>query len=87
MTTENLEAAPCGPVALNDVLGWQPIETAPKDGTLILVCSQNGAGHWMEPAVMRWTGKLCNPWQVACLPRDHDSVGRPKIWIPIPELP
>ena len=35
---------------------WQPIETSPKDGTWVLTIGKNGAGFWMIPQTVRWTG-------------------------------
>jgi hypothetical protein len=41
---------------------WQPIETAPRDGTRILVRSKNGAGIWTDPCVAWWLdGWKCSP--------------------------
>jgi len=63
---------------------WQPIETAPKDGTPILVCSLN---YW--PITACWasyhpnaTGKMC--WRTA--PICGDKVN-PLFWMPLMEPP
>lgn len=64
---------------------WQPIETAPKDGTRILLHDANSAakrqpinttvGSW-------WSDKYRNHW----FP-DHGFVNKPTHWMPLPELP
>lgn len=58
---------------------WQPIETAPRDGTLILLCETPhnwiGIGRHVDlPNDKLWL--LENGWQVYAT---H--------WMPLPELP
>lgn len=54
--------------------GWRPIETAPKDGTPILVCNDTtmAAVYWW-PAV--WMGTT------------HCGMKEPTRWMPLPPLP
>lgn len=62
---------------------WQPIETAPMDGTHILLCSSGGAwiGFWRladrRPyGLAGWTRFNC------------DDVGwKPENWMPLPDPP
>jgi hypothetical protein len=56
--------------------GWQPIETAPKDGTKILALE----GGW-QYAVLAWWGR----WDDGSgdMVQDYD----PTLWIPIPPVP
>jgi hypothetical protein len=55
---------------------WQPIETAPKDGTVILLCSRFGVedafASWWIQGDLRWAN---SQWAVL----DY--------WMPLPELP
>lgn len=37
---------------------YQPIETAPKDGTWILIRGRNAADHPMIPVVCRWARSI-----------------------------
>lgn len=69
---------------------WQPIETAPKDGTPIIV--GNSAGPWVARycAVFQSGYRPENPWQCMMLnrwhmPRHASSV--PTHWMPLPEPP
>jgi len=72
--------------------GWQPIETAPKDGTYILVSNPTAGGSWVaqfqqfaasgfrfdEP----WHSVMLNHWH---LPDRHG--GTPTHWTPLPTPP
>lgn len=85
---------PCGP---DDVLfemymvgpEWQPIETAPKDGTWVFV----GHALWQFPIIARWD--MNHRVHVECW-SDIDSLPigysaeyghEPTHWMPLPEPP
>ncbi len=57
--------------------GWQPIETAPKDGSPFLGFERQGV-HPGDYAVCRWS-----------LTRGFvgDQIGEPTHWIPLPDAP
>jgi len=63
------------------MLEWQPIETAPKDGTDVLVCADTG---WMFVAYWdkkQWTSNACcDNWTAL---DDDEIVG----WMPLPKPP
>lgn len=65
-------------------MGWQPIETAPKDGTRLDLWSENG---WRYPnAAWDWVGDGMG-WTDA---HHHGSIeeGGPFThWMPLPEPP
>lgn len=73
--------------------GWQPIETAPKDGTQILVWE---AG---DVSVVAWERiKNCNGWQcfgdgrraveyMSDFGTDYLEAGWPTHWMPLPPAP
>jgi len=63
---------------------WRPIETAPKDGTRILLwpCSvakkpQIDIGYWHQPANERFGGFWCTARRTPT----------PFLWMPLPENP
>ena len=65
---------------------WQPIETAPKDGTNILLRNECGSwiGRWLPEYVSGY--KPSNPWSSMML--NHDHMGRawntvPSEWKPL----
>ena len=67
---------------------WQPIETAPKDGTAILI--SNGKGAWVAKYkdVYQSGFKPNNPWLSLMLNKDHIpkrlQFGGPTYWMPLP---
>jgi len=69
---------------------WQPIETAPKDGTCILVINDNKGGYYTEPfaiGVAAYEGSYkTRAWysQACC---DGVSYFTPTHWMPLPEAP
>ena len=60
---------------------WQPIETAPKDGTRFLAYEPRHEYRyyecWWEDDFRDWSG-----WQ-----DDFDSEPKPTHWMPLPEPP
>lgn len=61
-------------------MNWQPIETAPKDGTLILVYYLG----WDEDAIMTYDlAHYDNEW----VDRNDDPLpDKPSYWMPLPPL-
>jgi hypothetical protein len=59
---------------------WQPIDTAPKDGTDVLL---GFADHYRPPVVAGWFGD--DGWE------EYDSInvvkGKPTHWMPLPPKP
>ena len=61
---------------------WGPIETAPKDGTDIILYVGLIAHDF---AVAHWNGEY---WDMGCGGgRVHDEFGAPTHWMPLPEAP
>lgn len=62
---------------------WLPIETAPKDGTLILLCS-SGCSVWMGHWIGRSGAHVINGWtRYNCV----DMNWNPTHWMPRPSNP
>lgn len=57
---------------------WQPIETAPKDGTLILGVDAHSRIFVMEWENSSWLSDSC---------RDFGGFEYPSHWMPLPEPP
>lgn len=70
---------------------WQPVETAPKDGSYLLV--SNGQGVWVArfKSVYQSGWKPPSPWQSMMLNHDHipsaKRNGNPTHWMPLPTPP
>ena len=63
---------------------WQPIDTAPKDGTTILICGHGSNGYFVADA--KWDGVAF------CLFHPDDDAHtshcyHPSHWMPLPEPP
>ena len=76
--------------------GWQPIETAPKDGTEILLCVPDA--NRVDPVMNRrfvgwwWDERRPDPGWIATPPYrdgtgDDDLVSQPTHWMPIDAPP
>ncbi len=70
---------------------WQPIETAPKDGTYLLVSNPKSSGSWIaayQPVAVSGY-RFDDPWRSCMLNHYHlDPAGRyltPTHWMPLPE--
>ena len=76
-----LAAAPTQPVQDDRKEGWQPIETAPKDGTRIAVCGAAG-NVWFD---VRWEkrSRAGERWTSFLGPVQFD----PTHWMPLPKAP
>lgn len=60
-------------------MGWQPIETAPKDGTRILVFRENEDGHEQKRIGVDYFKR--GVWWLS------RTQMRPTHWMPLPEPP
>ena len=67
---------------------WQPIETAPKDGTWILVYKPfklygfNDSKWFVDKYIVRWDDEC---WNISMT--FEDKVIYPTHWMPLPEQP
>lgn len=61
---------------------WQPIETAPKDGTSILVAVYEESGDYWGEDIVAWNPT--NGWDSAGYDWDHSQITH---WMPLPEPP
>lgn len=64
---------------------WQPIETAPKDGTWILIASlaNMDIGHWDD----HWIDGAWLRFQTAEYDNDGAEIRGPTHWQPLPAPP
>ena len=65
---------------------WQPIDTAPKDGTWIWAFYPRKFRHWDQYAVARWLDTPGNNsmwWDAA----EHRDDEQPTHWRPLPPPP
>ena len=63
---------------------WQPIETAPKDGTKILVCHI----HYYSPITAWWSSYHPNAKGKETWREDGSNYKlNPTHWMPLPEAP
>lgn len=65
---------------------WQPIETAPKDGTNVVLASSERVtfGRWLDNSQTRW------PWEGWITPDGPwgpKATKAPTHWMPLPEPP
>jgi hypothetical protein len=58
---------------------WQPIETAPKDGSLVLGFGPHEQRRTYIEAIQHYRGKWTITWM--------DGYGEPTHWMPLPEPP
>ena len=74
-------------------MNWQPIESAPKDGTYILVSNPAAGGswvaHWFPVAVsgykfdQLWRSVMLNHWHIP----EKTRYVPPTHWMPLPPPP
>jgi hypothetical protein len=71
-------------------MDWQQIETAPTDGTAVLVT--NGRGVWIakHKAIFQYGYNPDSPWFCLMLNKDHIPgkfrAGKPTHWMPLPQF-
>lgn len=73
--------------------GWMPIDSAPKDGTYILVCNHDAGVSWIAAYVPVFTSgyRPENPWASKMLNHYHAKKRYPStvptFWQPLPAPP
>lgn len=73
-------------------MGWQPIETAPKDGTTILAVLRFRDGVLHEPLTIRWHESWGQWVMSGCMigiqnnVKDDENMD-PTHWMPLPDRP
>lgn len=69
--------------------GWQPIETAPKDGTLVVLGAPNGVWLGKYLPIYQSGFRPENLWSSMMLNHDHmaERYTRPTHWMPLPASP
>lgn len=82
ITAWNTRASPSAPVGE----GWQPIETAPKDGTLVLAWCVHpfrryGGEGYEGPVIAHWTNHNDGGWTW------YGLTGQFTHWMPLPQPP
>lgn len=63
---------------------WQPIETAPKDGTLIVIVGIERAGSSLIPSLVFWNH---DHWETLHYCYEESIALNPTHWMLLPELP
>lgn len=69
---------------------WQSIESAPKDGTNILVCGRYDAPHVSAFVNGRWISQGCDGWAISTqgdFGTDYQEPGPLSHWQPLPDPP
>ena len=68
---------------------WQSIDTAPKDGALIVLGARNGVWLGKYLPVYQSGYRPENPWSSMLLNHDHmaERYTRPTHWMPLPLPP
>lgn len=73
---------------------WKPIETAPKDGTQILVYSKNDGVVWVSWDTEEIYYPDCNPEKCWAVPGSHQDeqggcyrIDDATHWVPVPKPP
>jgi hypothetical protein len=68
-------------------MDWQHMETAPRDGTEVLILEMLGDGNWLN-YVVYWDSD-CDTWIDPGLPYDHgdQTLHNPDFWAEIPPPP
>ena len=76
-------------VQMDLVPQWMPIETAPKDGTLLVLGAKNGVWLGKYRPIYASGFHANNPWSSMLLNHDHmaERYTRPTHWMPLPAAP